>query len=514
VKHTFLEFECSNGQNSRVPRSHRRGSDSKIAYGLPLVSAEDGMPSAQFALTGPSGTSGPGAVDDASVLQASPRDVVITGEPDPERDEEEEDDDDDGAGRLSSRRSSADGFDTRHGSMNTFVGGKDYQPFGHTFSNASYGAADFSEPPPELLLRRRNNLQSLLTDAADDYLPAQAPAPTPITLPSMHYGGLPPPHVANTGFGMGLPHMTAPPGLVDDRSRFYGRQMQAPPHGPLPHLAQQMPLVPQYHPQHVVAGRPPYCGTRGGSSWPPGYFGPVGWPHPASGAMQMQRVEAGCRSAGAGFGAGRGNNYNEHAHYRQPPSPQVGASAATRTSQAASGDSASQTQQDGQAQPRTTVMLRNLPEGFARNMLIKMLDDAGFAGLYDFVYMPMNFRTKSSFGYAFVNMVSPSVAQYCHDHFQGFRNWGVPTDKVCEVSWSDMHQGLTAHIHRYRNSPVMHESVPDEYKPVMYSSGVRVQFPPPTKKLRVPRIRRSPESFADDFDEDAMANEPWTVEES
>jgi len=55
-----------------------------------------------------------------------------------------------------------------------------------------------------------------------------------------------------------------------------------------------------------------------------------------------------------------------------------------------------------------------------------------------------------------------------------------------------MHQGLPAHIDRYRNSPVMHESVEDEYKPAVFSPGTgdRAVFPPPTKKLRVPRIRR------------------------
>lgn len=157
---------------------------------------------------------------------------------------------------------------------------------------------------------------------------------------------------------------------------------------------------------------------------------------------------------------------------------------------------------------RTTVMLRNLPEGYTRNMLTAMLDEGGFAGMFDFVYMPMNFRTKASFGYAFVNLAAPSDAERCHDYFQGFRHWGVPTDKVCEVSWSDMHQGLAAHIERYRNSPVMHESVPDEYKPARFARGDRVLFPPPTKKLRVPRIRRSPDGTI--LDEGDLG-QPWAV---
>lgn len=151
-------------------------------------------------------------------------------------------------------------------------------------------------------------------------------------------------------------------------------------------------------------------------------------------------------------------------------------------------------EQPGGLEVRTTVMLRNLPEGFTREMLTAMLNDQGFTNVYDFIYMPMNFRTRASFGYAFVNLVCPDDAERCHEKLEGFIRWHVPTDKICEVSWSDMHQGLAAHVERYRNSPVMHESVPDEYKPVMYSCGVRVTFPPPTKKLRVPRIRRSSDS--------------------
>jgi len=139
----------------------------------------------------------------------------------------------------------------------------------------------------------------------------------------------------------------------------------------------------------------------------------------------------------------------------------------------------------------TTVMLRNLPGSYTRNSLQRLLDVKGFQGLYNFMYMPMNFRSKASFGYAFVNFVSNATAKCAHELFQDFADWDVPSDKVCDVSWSNMHQGLEAHLDRYRNSPVMHQSVTDEYKPALFSpTGKRATFPPPTKKLRMPRIRR------------------------
>jgi len=144
------------------------------------------------------------------------------------------------------------------------------------------------------------------------------------------------------------------------------------------------------------------------------------------------------------------------------------------------------------SEPQTTVMIRNLPESYTRNQLQELLDSRGFKGLYDFIYMPMNFRTKASFSYAFANFVGHEEAQRCMSEFESFASWGMDCDKVCDVSWSNMHQGLMAHIERYRNSPVMHESVLDEYKPAVFKSGTgeRLQFPPPQKKVRVPRIRR------------------------
>jgi len=45
-------------------------------------------------------------------------------------------------------------------------------------------------------------------------------------------------------------------------------------------------------------------------------------------------------------------------------------------------------------------------------------------------------------------------------------------------------QGLSANIGRYRNSPVMHEDVPEHLKPLLFINGHFVCFPPPTRRLR------------------------------
>jgi len=136
---------------------------------------------------------------------------------------------------------------------------------------------------------------------------------------------------------------------------------------------------------------------------------------------------------------------------------------------------------------RTTLMMRNLPNNYTRDMLLEMLDSQGFSGLYDFVYLPCDFGRNANLGYAFVNLVTADHVDAFWNAFDGFSRWALPTSKVCEVRWSGPHQGLKAHIDRYKNSPVMHESVPDEYKPVLFSDGVRKPFPAPNRKIKPPK---------------------------
>lgn len=145
---------------------------------------------------------------------------------------------------------------------------------------------------------------------------------------------------------------------------------------------------------------------------------------------------------------------------------------------------------------RTTALLRNLPCDLAREELLKMLDGEGFSGYYDFVYLPIDFTTQAGLGYALVNLVTPAAADRFRHSFDGSERWAAPGGPPCAVSWSGPHQGLAAHVQRYRNSAVMHPSVPDEIKPMAFAHGVRVPFPEPTERLRAPRIRHKvPKQF-------------------
>merc|ERR1712232_271490 len=142
----------------------------------------------------------------------------------------------------------------------------------------------------------------------------------------------------------------------------------------------------------------------------------------------------------------------------------------------------------------TTIVMKNLPLNYKRNMFLKMLDYEGFAGEYDFVYLPVAYETGAGLGYAFLNLTTPDAVPRFWKTFNGYTKWLFRSAKVCNLSWSNPHQGLAAHVKRYRNSPLMHEAVPDEYRPIVLENGTRVPFPAPTKRLWAPNFTKASKS--------------------
>merc|ERR1712217_739093 len=132
----------------------------------------------------------------------------------------------------------------------------------------------------------------------------------------------------------------------------------------------------------------------------------------------------------------------------------------------------------------------NIPADFSRSAVLDVLRSEGFADQIAFLYVPMNLRSKGNFGYAFVDFDSEKIAERCKEKLDGFTGWGEPSEKALEVAWSET-QGLHNHVQRYRDSPLMHNSVEDEVKPAMFKHGVRIAFPRPTKPITPPRLRKA-----------------------
>lgn len=144
-----------------------------------------------------------------------------------------------------------------------------------------------------------------------------------------------------------------------------------------------------------------------------------------------------------------------------------------------------------EADNRTTLMVGNLQHDLTQLKFVQDLLDSGYRGLFDFVYMPMNFRESGNFGYAFVNFVSHHVAANLMDQMKNPKYAENPSIQKWNIVWSNC-QGFDANVERYRNSPLMHELVPMDCKPTVYNHmGMQVPFPAPTKTISKPRIHRS-----------------------
>jgi len=143
------------------------------------------------------------------------------------------------------------------------------------------------------------------------------------------------------------------------------------------------------------------------------------------------------------------------------------------------------------SETRNTVQLKNLPKDFTRDEFLRIIDNAGFFGRYNFVYLPMDFTYGLCVGYADVCLIDPADAVRMMTAFDGYC-WRPATEgnlaAVCETSWSDR-QSVAEHIERYRDSPIMHQSVPDGRRPVLFKDGMEIPFPAPTKPVRRPRVR-------------------------
>merc|ERR1712039_623595 len=85
------------------------------------------------------------------------------------------------------------------------------------------------------------------------------------------------------------------------------------------------------------------------------------------------------------------------------------------------------------------------------------------------------------------NFISAAVAVDLMNHLKSLEH----DDQEWQSLWSTC-QGVYANVERYRNSPLMHGSIPADCKPTLYDMyGFQVQFPAPTKHIPKPRIHYS-----------------------
>ena len=152
---------------------------------------------------------------------------------------------------------------------------------------------------------------------------------------------------------------------------------------------------------------------------------------------------------------------------------------------------------------KTTLMLRNIPNKFTRDQLVKIIMlKMGKPGSFDFFYLPTDFRSKCNFGYAFINMTScenvdkffqvfdgANLTSFINGILAGSSNSNPRYSKICQVTFARV-QGLDENVRRLMNSPIMgaanvlegasQEEI-DASLPILFDSvtGKEIPFPRP-----------------------------------
>ena len=79
--------------------------------------------------------------------------------------------------------------------------------------------------------------------------------------------------------------------------------------------------------------------------------------------------------------------------------------------------------------PRTTVMIRNIPNKYTIKELSEEIDHF-FANTYDFLYLPCDIRNQCNVGYGFINFLNNYHLSEFYQIFQGRRWSKFKSDKV------------------------------------------------------------------------------------
>jgi hypothetical protein len=123
---------------------------------------------------------------------------------------------------------------------------------------------------------------------------------------------------------------------------------------------------------------------------------------------------------------------------------------------------------------RTTVMIKNIPNKYSQKMLLLAIDKK-FAGTYDFLYLPIDFKVRvmknrCNVGYAFVNFLDYRVIFQVFFEFNGKRWEKFNSEKICEIAYGRI-QGFDELVQHFENSSVIHQD-DNKVKPVIMA-GVR-----------------------------------------
>ncbi|XP_042456603.1 protein MEI2-like 4 isoform X2 [Zingiber officinale] len=116
--------------------------------------------------------------------------------------------------------------------------------------------------------------------------------------------------------------------------------------------------------------------------------------------------------------------------------------------------------------PRTTLMLKNIPNKYTSKMLLAAIDEL-HRGTYDFFYLPIDFKNKCNVGYAFMNMTKPQHIISFYQSFNGKKWEKFNSEKVASLAYARI-QGKSALVAHFQNSSLMNED--KRCRPILFHS--------------------------------------------
>mmetsp|Transcript_147055 Transcript_147055/g.273864 ORF Transcript_147055/g.273864 Transcript_147055/m.273864 type:complete len:446 (-) Transcript_147055:380-1717(-) len=125
---------------------------------------------------------------------------------------------------------------------------------------------------------------------------------------------------------------------------------------------------------------------------------------------------------------------------------------------------------DDQATAVTTVMLRHIPNKYTQANLLDEVNQAGFAGRYDFFYLPMDVHNRTNVGYAFINFLTPQDAQIFKARMTDYKFQKYSSQKIAKVAPAHI-QGLIRNLYHFANRAVA-QSQDVTYRPIIMCNGL------------------------------------------
>lgn len=85
--------------------------------------------------------------------------------------------------------------------------------------------------------------------------------------------------------------------------------------------------------------------------------------------------------------------------------------------------------------PRTTLMIRNIPNKYTSKLLREKIN-ISFRDKYDFFYLPMDFKHKCNYGYAFINLKSQAEILNFYQEMNHKKWEYFKSNKICEIKYA------------------------------------------------------------------------------